>query len=277
MYDFTLFPADLVVVNLGANDVGRPEQQIRRDYEDFLDAIRIAHPDTHIVLFNGYGWDYDEPANYTDEVADDYGDPNLSVQIFPWVFEQWHGCEYDHAGMADILVEHVAQTLGWSVAPSDVMIGFGVDGDVANGSFEEIAPFGGYGWRYASAPDVQRIQDPAGAADGDHYITLSDGAEIHQPNPASDGDTVSATVWLRAANDGETARLTVDFRDQEMWTQALASTPLDVDLTTTWQPYVIEATAPAGGPNPVFHTRLTIEAGGGSTVSVDQISMTTQP
>ena len=277
LYDFTRFPADLVVVNLGANDVWRPEQQIRRDYEDLLDDLRIAHPDAHIVLFNGYGWDYDETANYTHEVAADYGDPDLSVAIFPWVFEQWHGCEYDHAGMAVILADHVAATLGWPVGDSGVMSGFGVAGDVANGSFEEIAPFGGYGWRYAFAPGVQRIQDPANAQDGDHFVELTDGADIHQPNPASDGDTVSATVWLRAANDGEEARLTVDFRDQEMWTNPLASTPLDVVLTTAWQPYVIEATAPVAGPRPVFHTRLTISAGAGATVSVDAIEMTTQP
>jgi len=276
LYDFTQFPADLVVVNLGANDVWRPEQQIRRDYEDFLDVVRIAHPDAHIVLFNGFGWDYDETANYTDEVAVDYGDPDLSVAVFPWVFEQWHGCEYDHAGMAAVLTEHVSQTLGWSVAASDVMSGYGIDGDVANGSFEEIAPFGGYGWRYANAPGVQRIQDPAGAADGDFYVALSDGAAIHQPNPASDGDTVSATVWLRAANYGESARITVDFRDQEMWTDPLASNPMDVVLTTSWQAYVAEATAPVAGPRPVFHTRLTIEAEAGSTVDVDQIEMTTQ-
>ena len=32
-----------------------------------------------------------------------------------------------------------------------------VDGDVANGSFEETAPFGGYGWRYFLDDGVERV------------------------------------------------------------------------------------------------------------------------
>ena len=165
--------------------------------------------------------------------------------------------------------------MGWSANDSDVMSGFGIDGDVANGSFEDAAPFGGYGWRYADAPGVQRVQDASGAADGDYYVQLSDNAEMHQPNPASDGDVVTVTVWLQAAINGETARLEVDFRDQKMWTNPLASTSLDVVLTTSWQPYVIQATAPIDGSMPVFNTRLTITVNAGATVSVDQIGMTT--
>jgi hypothetical protein len=275
LYDFTFFPADLVVVNLGANNVGQGEQQIRTRYEDLLNTLRIAHPDAHIVLFNGYGWDYDEPANYTSDVVANYGDPNISAAVFPWVFEQWHGCEYDHAGMAAVLVKHVAQVLGWSANDNDVMSGFGIDGDVANGSFEDVAPFGGFGWRYADGLGVQRVQEASGAADGDYYVQLSDNAEIHQPNPAFDGDVVTVTVWLKAEINGETARLMIDFRDQKMWTNPLASTSVDAVLTTSWQPYVIQATAPIAGSMPVFNTRLTVTASTGATVSVDQIEMIT--
>ncbi len=66
-WDFADFPADVVVVNLGANDVGSPENQIRSDYHAFLDDLRAVHPDAHIMLFNAWGWDYDEPANYIHE------------------------------------------------------------------------------------------------------------------------------------------------------------------------------------------------------------------
>ena len=41
------------------------------------------------------------------------------------------------------------------------MNGYGEDGDVANGSFEEVAPFGGWGRRYYDDPGVSRIYDPA--------------------------------------------------------------------------------------------------------------------
>ena len=39
--------------------------------------------------------------------------------------------------------------------------------EVPNGSFEEVTPFGGYGWRNYDEPGVSRINDPAGAYDGD--------------------------------------------------------------------------------------------------------------
>ena len=45
------------------------------------------------------------------------------------------------------------------------MNGYGEDGDVANGSFEEVAPFGGWGRRYYDDPGVSRIYDPGAAGD----------------------------------------------------------------------------------------------------------------
>jgi hypothetical protein len=72
----------------------------------------------------------------------------MSWAVFPWVFAQYHGCEYDHGGMAMVLAEHIETVMGWTASPQDVMSGFGVEGDVANGSFEEVAPFGAWGWRY---------------------------------------------------------------------------------------------------------------------------------
>jgi hypothetical protein len=86
---------------------------------------------------------------------------------------------------------------------------------------------------------------------------------------------VTVTVWLKAEINGETARLMIDFRDQKMWTKPLASTSVDAVLTTSWQPYVIQATAPIAGSMPVFNTRLTVTASTGATVSVDQIEMIT--
>ena len=73
--------------------------------------MRKSYPNAHIMLYNAWGWDYDEPANYIHEVIAARGDPNMSSAIFPWLFEQWHGCEYDHSGMAHVLADH----LGWKI------------------------------------------------------------------------------------------------------------------------------------------------------------------
>jgi hypothetical protein len=277
-WDFAWFPADVVVMNLGANDIySGNENVIRQRYVTMLDLLRAAHPSAHIVVFNGFGWDHDEPADYTAEVVAGYGDPGVSVHVFPWVFEQWHGCEYDHGGMARYLIEHIEQELGWVAADPDVMSGFGLGGAVANGGFEEAAPFGGFGWRYHTDPGVSRVQDAAGAHGGEYHVRLEDGAQVHQPNPASDGDAVQVSLWLRGAAAGHEARVTVDFRDQTMWTAPLQTSTDTFALTADWQEYVVAATAPQGGGNPVIHTRLTVEAAPGSTVDVDDVVMSTTP
>lgn len=275
-WDFNNFQPDLVVVNLGANDVGASKAVIKNRYSAFLTELRSIHPNAHIMLFNAWGWDYDEPANYTHEVITEMGDPNMSSAIFPWVFEQWHGCEYDHGGMAQYLTQHVSNLLGWSVQPTDVMSGYGQNGDVANGSFEEVAPFGGFGWRYVNDLGVKRLLNPAEAHSGDYALALFNGGQVHQPNPANGGQTVTVEVWLRGEFSGDQVTLTVDFRDQEIWTTPLQTYSEIKTLTTDWQKYTISSTAPTGGPLPVFHTRLTMTAGTNSRLLVDSVSMTTQ-
>jgi len=274
-WDFGQFPAELVVVNLGANDVWRPKTQIKSDYHALLDDLRSMHPAAHVVLFNAYGWDFEEPANYTHEVIQERTDPNMSAAVFPWFFEKWHGCEYDHGGMAQVLAEHITSIMGWVPTASDVMNGYGQGGDVANGGFEEIAPFGGYGWRYFTDLGVDRIFSPNAAYEGNHYVRLTNQAKIHQPNGASGGNVVTATLWLRSSVPGGTAKVTIDFRNQQMYTSPLQSTTTPLTLGTTWQPYVVFDTAPLGG-TPVFHTRLTVQASPGSQVDVDGISMSVQ-
>jgi hypothetical protein len=274
-WDFAGWAPDAIVMNLGANDVGRGEETIRGDYNAILDDIRsFWGPDVHVVVYNAWGWDSDEPANYTDEVVAERADPNMSVAIFPWVFEQWHGCETDHAGMADVLVKHLEAELGWEAGPSDVMSGYGVDGDVANGSFETVAPFGGFGWRYWLDDGVDRVVDPATAHAGDAYLSLDEGARAHQPNPARPGQTVTARMWLRGAADGQQARVKIDFRNQDMYTDALEMTERVFDLTTSWQE--IELVGVASDRDDIWHTRLTIGAEPGSDVDVDSVSMTTE-
>ena len=278
-WDFSKFQPDAVVINIGANDVGRPVAKMKKDYHALLDDMRAVYPDAHIVLYNAWGWDYDEPANFIHEVIEERGDDNMSSAIFPWLFEQWHGCEYDHGGMAHVLAQHLESELSesdWTPGPADVMNGYGVGRDVANGGFEEQAPFGGYGWRYYTDARVDRRSDGT-AHGGDYYLRLSDGAASHQPNPALPGEVFTVTAWYRTQESDDEVHVTIDFRDQEMWTAPLDSWSETFGKPCSesegWCQLTISATAPSATANPVFHSRLTFQAGSGSTVDIDDVVM----
>ena len=117
----------------------------KSSYHDFLDDLRAAQPSSHIMLYNAYGWSFNEPAEFIGEVIAERMDNNMSFATFPWVFAQYHGSETDHAGMAMVLAGHIETVMGWAPLVQDVMSGFGRNGNVANGSFERSAPFGGGG------------------------------------------------------------------------------------------------------------------------------------
>lgn len=273
-WDFSNFQADLVVVNIGANDSGADHVRKNR-YHALLDDLRAEQPTAHIMLYNAYGWSFNEPANFIHEVIAERGDPNMSSAVFPWVFAQFHGCEYDHGGMAMVLAEHVQSIMGWTHGQQDVLSGFGADGDVANGSFELVAPFGGWGWRYLDARGISREFDPAGAHDGDYYLRLFDTAHSQQTNPADSGETYVVTAWMRGANVGDQVDITIDFRDQGMGAGEVSPMVAFTEtktLTTTWQEYSMSATAPTTG-NPVYGTRVTFTVAAGDTVDIDAVAM----
>jgi hypothetical protein len=273
-WTFGQFLPDLVVVNIGANDEAKPKHTNKARYHDLLDDLRASYPGAHIMLYNAYGWDTSEPANYIHEVIGERADPNMSAATFPWVFEQFHGCETDHAGMAQHLADHVTSVLGWTAAPPDVVSGYGEDGGVGNGGFEGQAPFGGWGWRYFDDAGVSRVHDPAGAFAGDSFLRLANGATSQQTNPAVDGEVVPLSVWMRGATAGAQVDITIDFRDQAAG--ANVATPMQSDtetktLTTSWAPYTMTATAPIVPSNPVYATRLTFAAAPGDTVDIDAV------
>jgi lysophospholipase L1-like esterase len=275
LWNFPDFQPDAVVINIGANDVGRPKRKIKKDYHALLDDMRVAYPNAHIMLYNAWGWDYQEPANFIHEVIAEHGDANMSSGVFPWLFEQWHGCEYDHSGMAHVLANHLIKELGWGPAvAADVMNGYGIEGDVANGGFEQTAPFGGYGWRYYTDAGVSRKNDDGGAHGGKYFLRLSNGAASHQPNPAMEGETFTVTAFVRSQNAGEQINVTIDFRDQKMWTTPLQSeTEVFTPSASDWTAIKMQATAPVGTAMPVFHTRLTFQAADGSTIDIDDVAM----
>lgn len=243
------FPADLCVINLGANDISaKSKKEIKKDYHAFVSTIRKFHPEAHIVLMNGYGWSREEPANYTDEIIAEMDDAKLSRLIFPWLFNEWHGCEYDHAGMARTLVDYLVELdpKYKRVRPMDVMDGFGRDGNVANGSFEFVAPFGGYGWRYFT-DGAERIHDPQSSADGEWYLRLPAGKQVHQPNPASKDKTYTIKLKMRGQAVGDQACIRIEFRDQE-WRHEIpnSSKKFTHKLDTSWKEYTVNVKSPPG-------------------------------
>jgi hypothetical protein len=271
-WNFKNFQPDAVIINIGANDVGRPKSKMRKDYNALLNDMREAYPHAHIMLYNAWGWDYAEPANFIEEVIKGRRDPNMSWAIFPWLFEQWHGCEYDHSGMAHVLVQHLETELEWERdKPADVMNGYGTAGNVANGGFEEVAPFGGYGWRYYTDTGVSREMDEPHT--DQFFLRLDDGASVHQPNLAMDGETFTVTAWVRGKTNDDKLHVTIDFRDQNIWTTPLQSYTKTFGLTDKWNEIEMIRTAPVAGTNPVFHTRLTFQAADGSTVDIDDVIM----
>ena len=83
-------------------------------------------------------------------------------------------------------------------------------------------------------------------------------------------------MWMRGSSNGDQIEVTIDFRDQKMWTAPLQSTTEIKTLTTDWQEYSITARAPTGTAKPVCHLRVTFEAAAGDTVHVDDVAVQTR-
>jgi hypothetical protein len=251
------FDPHIIVVNAGANDIwDNNKSAVKQRYKNVVADLRLVYGDTpQIILLNSYGWDLHEPANYTREVVDELNDPNLSVCLFPWLWEQWHGSQWDHSGQAYVLLDHIAVlNPEWTqLNPGDIIDGFGRNWDFSNGSFEYAAPFGGFGWRYYK-DGVKRIHDPAQAAAGEYYIRLDEGEEVHQPTDATGdflpgstvgGETYYVTAIIRGVRSRAEARISADFQGQEIWTRGSPQTTT-FSVTTEWQSYTASFTAPAG-------------------------------
>jgi len=272
------FDPHIIVVNAGANDIGNSKTIVKNRYHSVVSDLRFVYgPDPQIILFNSYGWDINEPANYTQEVVDESGDPNLSVCLFPWMWEQWHGSQWDHSGEAYVLLDHISELdSDWEqVNPGDIMDGFGRNWDFANGSFEYSAPFGGFGWRYFTG-GVERVNDPSHAPDGDYYIRLNAGEEVHQPTDATGdllpgatvgGEAYYITAKIRGVTSGAEAQLITEFQGQEIWTRGNPQTST-LELTEEWKTYTAHAIAPAG----IWTLFNTFKAISG-TIEIDSVSM----
>ena len=134
-WDFSKFPADAVVINLGTNDFGKgnPDEKMwTTAYVNFIQHIRKNYPKAHIFCAVGSmmsdNWPKDQKAlttvkNYCNSVIDTLqkaGDTNVHFLEFAvqdgnadGLGSDWHPSVKTHKKMADKLVEALKKELGW--------------------------------------------------------------------------------------------------------------------------------------------------------------------
>ena len=277
------FVPDVVVINAGANDIyrvdkSRQEAEVKARFKAVIKALRDVHGDApHIILFNAYGWDENEPANYSAEVVDEIGG-NLSVCHFPWMWEKWHGSMVEHAGQARVLARCIAAlNLGIDIVnQADVFNGFGESGDMANGSFEAkaAAGFNAFGWRYHD-DGVTRIRDPDSAFHGEYYIRLDAGELVHQgtdatgdllPGLAKGTEQFQLELMMRGASNS-IALIGADFEAQPMYNRQHQKLT-EFRVSPEWQEYEVLIEPPAGS----WKSFIILKAGRG-TIDIDRVRL----
>ncbi|MBT8099829.1 MAG: hypothetical protein KJO82_08765, partial [Gammaproteobacteria bacterium] len=256
------FAPQVIVINAGANDISKlpaavRKQNIKQRYRTVIAELRRVYGEApHIILYNAYSWDQHEPANYSHELVDELGG-NLSVFIFPWCWEQWHGDMVDHAGQAERLAAYIGSlNLGFVVKqPPEVITGYGKGFDFANGSFEGGARdgYGGFGWRYFE-DGVKRVHDPKNAADGAYFIRLEKGEQVHQcvdasgdfsPGPANPGQRYTVTAAIRSTGSAATVAIGADFEGQDLYKRE-NFVARQFSVAPEWRNYSAEFSAPPG-------------------------------
>jgi lysophospholipase L1-like esterase len=271
---------DVIVINAGANDISRIPKQNQREiignrFKRVVSEMRKVYGEqTHIVLYNAYGWDLQEPANYTHEIAAEIGG-KLSVLLYPWVWEKWHGSMVEQAGQARLLAAHIRSLdLGFDGREEpEVFDGFGHNGNVANGSFEHKAwgDFSAFGWRYTE-DGAERVE-ANDAADGHFLLRLESGESVHQgmdatgdlePGPSL-GATLHISAKIRSQDPKARAIIKADFEGQALYHRA-RGVETEINPNGQWQPYETVFQVPAGS----WKTYISLESRGG-TVDFDEI------
>jgi len=256
------FEPHVIVVNAGANDIYRVDPATRKEsvLQHYRNAVgelrRVYGDDPHIVLFNAYSWDVDEPAIYSHEIVDEIGG-NLSTLLFPWCWEQWHADMINQAGQAERLIDHIESLdLGFSrQRDAEVFSGYGKGFAVANGSFEYAARDGydGFGWRYFT-DGVERVMDSAGAVDGDYFIRLNQAELVHQgidatgdflPGATEDNQQYEVTATIRSVGPSGEAVMGADYEQQGLYKRENPEEHVFA-VTDQWQDYTATLTAPDG-------------------------------
>ena len=266
----TNFAPQVIVVNAGANDIYRiaaesgngygetsssnPDTlraQMKGRFKSVVAELRKVYGEAvHIVLYNAYGWDLNEPANYTAEVVAEVGG-NLSYLHYPWTWEKWHGSMVEHGGQARLLAQHIATEMDWDIKAEPLIFdGFANAGQVANGDFEAVAygDFEAFGWRYASE-HARRECDEANC-----WLSLAADASVHQgfdatgdylPGPSPIGMVIQVRAMIRG-DTGALAQLVLDHEQQALYQRNEVARQHFDGLTNEWREVMWQVPIPEG-------------------------------
>jgi hypothetical protein len=274
-WDFNKYTPDAVIINLGANDTyadSSPSGQaaIANDWKDFINnKIRFVHPNAHVVLANSYGWYFNEPTDYVDQVVQDLhnaGDTNVSYVKFPWLWSQQHAVVSEQAGFANILAPHLADKLGLPAPTLNTLTSFGAPGAVGNGSLENSFTDGEVdGWRpFGNGTDY--LESVGDAHHGTDYVRVTNSGGFYHPNDATEGEQFVLTGWMRG-DPGDEGRLRLEFKDQGQ--NILGSTAGIHTVTDDWQQFTTLGTAPAG----TWQVTVVLTTTNGNVIEFDDIQL----
>ncbi|TDK60442.1 GDSL-type esterase/lipase family protein [Sapientia aquatica] len=263
-YDFSQFPADVIVINAGSNDSNQGDNRanVIPAWEDLImNRIRKVHPGAHVVLADSWGWSANEPANYLSIAVADMkskGETNVSWVSWPWLWSQNHAVIEEHGGFANVLAAHIATQMGWAAPTPNTISSFAGTGLISNTGFE-IVPIGqrrtaeAAGWRQWAFGNSASgtVVSGSGAHSGSRYAQLTVGGDksneagFWQATPVTVGKTYTVNGFARrASGSGATVSMRVEFKDEN---QSIISSSVGlINPTGSWGQYCSSLVAPAG-------------------------------
>ncbi|AZQ61412.1 T9SS type A sorting domain-containing protein [Flammeovirga pectinis] len=269
------FTADVVVINLGANDYysGASETVMKSSWNELVTTLRTHYPAAHIVMANSKGWAFGEPADYVgDFVAERIanGDTNMSFVKFPWYWSDYHTVINEHAGFANILAAHIANVMNLPTPTPSNLSTFAPYGEVGNGSFESSLIEGfADGWRpFATWSFPEYAKNRTDAVDGTCYLVCPPTFGVMHAAPANPGDMFDLSVYARAQS-GTRGRLKYEFRNQGQ--AVIEEGSIDIlDLNSDWKQISLTTIA---APEGTWHINVILEALNNSTINFDLAEM----
>ena len=274
-YQTNWYP-DVVFIMLGANDIlnGGTPNTVTNGWINFIqNQLRSVYPmaKTHICLIDDYGWSTSETAPLdgpTVAYLKAQGDTNVSYVLFPWIYGPQEMVLDEQAGVANIVAQHLAKTLGWAPAtPTPFDYNDPVIGQMVNGGFESLGIYETNipnGWRNGTSGTgaaVAMINNDSHS--GNNCIQVNTGSKAtgyafwSHSSRAMSNVTYVATAWIRGTNAASTnCNLRIEFFNEG---QTLITQNTNIaNVTTSWQQYTNALTAPAG----TWSVRLVTIAGG---------------
>ncbi|WP_281613793.1 GDSL-type esterase/lipase family protein [Flammeovirga sp. SubArs3] len=232
---------DVVVVNLGANDYwsGATKQMQKNGWKNFVeDQLRKVYPKAHIVLANSEGWAVGEPTDYIDEMVDQFhesGDKNISYVKFPWLWGQDHAVVGEHAGFAQVLVEHISKEMNWNIlddADYKLYNAFPMSNELlGNRSFERSILTRPDGWRAGSLQSTAKtIVESSNAKDGEAVVECYGNGGVHYAVKSQNGMQYSISVWVKGTGS---SKLRYAFRSQGQ--AVITEETKSFEVGTDWQ------------------------------------------